>query len=116
MTLTQFLATEDGKEMAGLTGGNQSGPGTLGRWSYSPGSILDLVHEAYGGSHDHIGGSLSGYYDKDGNTNRGPTPAEQRFYEIWSGAAILLATPFALSEALPPQAWQAIDILLKLKR
>ena len=116
MTLDQFLNTPEGKEMAGTTGGNQSGPGKLGRWSYSPGSILDLVHEAYGGSHDHIGGSLSGYYDKDGNAKRGLTPAEQRFYGIWSGAAILLATPFALSEALPPQAWQAIDILLKLKR
>ncbi|WP_238892121.1 hypothetical protein, partial [Achromobacter insuavis] len=116
MTLAQFLETEKGKEMAGPTGGNQGGPGTLAGRPYSPGGVLDLMHEAYGGSHDFISGTLSGYYDEQGNARRGLPPAQNFMYEIWTGIALVPATPFALSEALPPQAWKALDILLKIKR
>lgn len=116
MTMAQFLETKDGKEMAGPTGGNQGGPGTLLGLAYSPGGILDLAHEAYGGSHDFIGGTLSGFYDEQGNAKRGLTPLQKGMYETWTGIALVPATPFALSEALPPQAWKALDILLRMKR
>ncbi|CAB3823225.1 hypothetical protein LMG26788_00376 [Achromobacter pulmonis] len=115
-TMAQFLETKDGKDMAGLTGGNQGGPGTLFGFPYSSGGILDLVHEAYGGSHDFISGTLSGYYDEQGNARRGLTPVQKGLYEIWTDIALVPATPFALSEALPPQAWKALDILLRMKR
>lgn len=116
MTLAKFLESDRGKDMAGLTGGNQGGPGTLFGFPYSSGGILDLVHEAYGGSHDFISGTLSGYYDEQGNARRGLTPVQKGLYEIWTGIALVPATPFALSEALPPQAWKALDILLRMKR
>ena len=51
-----------------------------------------------------------------GNARRGLTPAQNFMYEIWTGIALVPATPFALSEALPPQAWKALDILLRMKR
>ncbi|WP_211485803.1 hemagglutinin repeat-containing protein [Achromobacter ruhlandii] len=116
MTMAEFLETKKGKEMPGPTGGNQGGPGTLLGFEYSPGGILDLAHEAYGGSHDFIGGTLSGFYDEQGNARRGLTPLQKGMYETWTGIALVPATPFALSEALPPQAWKALDILLRMKR
>ncbi len=116
MSLAKFLESDRGKDMAGLTGGNQGGPGTLFGFPYSPGGILDLVHEAYGGSHDFISGTLSGYYDEQGNARRGLTPVQKGLYEVWTDIALVPATPFALSEALPPQAWKALDILLRMKR
>ncbi|MFY3149229.1 hemagglutinin repeat-containing protein [Achromobacter xylosoxidans] len=116
MTMAEFLESDLGKEMSGPTGGNQGGPGTLLGFAYSPGGILDLAHEAYGGSHDFIGGTLSGYYDEQGNARRGLTPVQDFIYETWTAIALVPATPFALSEALPPQAWKALDILLRMKR
>ncbi|WP_348995266.1 hemagglutinin repeat-containing protein [Achromobacter sp. HNDS-1] len=116
MSLAKFLESDPGKEVPGPTGGNQGGPGTLLGLAYSPGGVLDLAHEAYGGSHDFIGGTLSGFYDEQGNARRGLTPLQKGMYETWTGIALVPATPFALSEALPPQAWKALDILLRMKR
>ncbi|WP_395757729.1 hypothetical protein [Achromobacter sp. EB05] len=116
MSMAKFLESDPGKEMSGSTGGNQGGPGTVFGFPYSPGGLLDLVHEAYGGSHDFIGGTLSGSYDEQGNAKRGLTALQKGMYETWTGIALLPATPFALSEALPPQAWKALDILLRMKR
>ncbi|MCV6795364.1 hemagglutinin repeat-containing protein, partial [Achromobacter ruhlandii] len=116
MTMAEFLETDPGKEMSGPTGGNQGGPGTLLGLAYSPGGILDLAHEAYGGSHDFISGSLSGFYDEQGNARRGLTPLQKGMYETWTGIALVPATPFALSEALPPHAWKALEILLRMNR
>ncbi|MFY3707480.1 hypothetical protein ACOTD8_28255, partial [Achromobacter dolens] len=116
MSLAKFLESDPGKEMPGPTGGNQGGPGTLLDLAYSPGGILDLAHEAYGGSHDFIGGTLSGFYDEQGNAKRGLTPLQKGMYETWTGIALVPATPFALSEALPPHAWKALEILLRMNR
>ncbi|WP_241136106.1 hypothetical protein, partial [Achromobacter xylosoxidans] len=116
MTMAQFLESDLGKEMSGPTGGNQGGPGTVFGFPYSPGGLLDLAHEAYGGSHDFIGGTLSGFYDQEGNARRGLTSFQKGMYDTWTGIALLPATPFALSEALPPQAWKALDMLLRMKR
>ncbi|CUI69647.1 Filamentous hemagglutinin [Achromobacter ruhlandii] len=77
MSLAKFLESDPGKEMPGPTGGNQGGPGTLLGLAYSPGGVLDLAHEAYGGSHDFIGGTLSGFYDEQGNARRGLTPLQK---------------------------------------
>ncbi|WP_175188738.1 hypothetical protein [Achromobacter dolens] len=65
---------------------------------------------------DLIGGTVSGFYDEQGNAWRGLTPFQKGMYDTWTGIALLPATPFALSEALPPQAWKALDILLRMKR
>uniref|UniRef100_UPI00050A1B81 hypothetical protein n=1 Tax=Piscirickettsia salmonis TaxID=1238 RepID=UPI00050A1B81 len=107
---------EKARTCPGALAETQGGPGTLLGFAYSPGGILDLAHEAYGGSHDFIGGTLSGFYDQQGNARRGLTPLQKGMYETWTGIALVPATPFALSEALPPQAWKALDILLRMKR
>lgn len=117
MGLSECLdQTPEGRRMAGLTGGYQGRRGTFNGEPYAPGGVLDLLHEAYGGSHDFIGGTLSGYYDEQGNARRGLTEMERKLYELWSTVALVPSTPFALSEALPPQAWQALDILLGARR
>jgi filamentous hemagglutinin len=113
MSLADFLRTEQGKDMAGLTGGIQGGYGTLAGMHYDPGSILDVFHEAYGGTHDFLGGSISGFYGEDGNARGGLSMLENRLYGVWSGLALVPSTPFALSEALPPEAWNTLDILLR---
>ena len=112
MSLADFLRTEQGKDMAGLTGGIQGGDGTFAGMHYDPGSILDVFHEAYGGTHDFIGGSLSGFYGQDGNARDGLSTLEKRLYAVWSGLVLVPSTPFAFSEVLPPEAWKTLDILL----
>lgn len=77
---------------------------------YPVGGLVDKTHEAFGGTHDTFG---SGLYDEQGNITRGLSNAERTAREAWSAAAIVPAAPFALAEALPPQVWQAISILLK---
>lgn len=101
--------------MAGATGGIQGRSGSFFGRPYSVGGVLDYFHESYGGSHDFIGGTLSGYYDEQGNARRGLTDTERKLYEIWSVIVLVPSTPFALSEALPAQAWQALDTLLSMK-
>ncbi|WP_415786063.1 hemagglutinin repeat-containing protein, partial [Bordetella tumulicola] len=113
MSLADFLQTDRGRGMGGFTGGIQGSQGMLAGMHYDSGSIFDVLHEAYGGTHDFVGGSLSGFYGQDGNARDGLSSLQQRLYGIWSGLALIPSTPFALSEALPPAAWKILDILLE---
>ena len=47
---------------------------------------------------------------------RGMSGVERSAYNTWSGIAIVPAIPFAMSELLPPQVWQAISILIGAAR
>lgn len=116
MSLAEFLQSSAGADMSGLTGGIQGLPGTFLGSPYSPGSFLDIVHEAFAGPHDVIGGTLSALYDKEGNARRGRTVAERAFHETWTVIALFPAAPFALAEILPPEAWTLLDTFLRLKR
>lgn len=111
-SLEDFLQTDEGKKMAGATGGIQGWTGTLFGVPYTAGSWQDKLIEAFAGTHDMIGGSLSGLYDEQGSTTRGRSSAEKIVHEVWSGVALVPATPFAMAELLSPQMWQAISILL----
>lgn len=71
------------------------------------------MHESFAGSHDFISGTLSGYYDGQGNARQGLTEKQKIVYEVWAGMALLPAAPFALSEALSPEGWRALSILIK---
>lgn len=115
-SLENYLRTKNGQEMRGFTGGIQGRKSTFAGMEYSTGSIFDLVHEAYGGSHDFIGGTLTNLYDESGNAQRGRTSLQKNVHEVLSAAALAPATPFALSEILSKEAWQALDILLRLKK
>ena len=112
-TLAEFIASPAGKAMGGLTGGIQGAQGTLFGAPYAPGSWQDKLIEAFGGTHDVIGGTLSGLYDEQGNARRGQSPLENKLVNIWSAAAIVPSTPFAGAKLLPPNVWEAIAILLK---
>jgi filamentous hemagglutinin len=102
----------DGKKLAGLTGGIQGWKGTLFGVPYTAGSWQDKLIEAFAGTHDFIGGTLSGLYDGQGNARRGRSDAEKLAHEAWSGVALIPSIPFALAELLPPEAWKAISILI----
>jgi filamentous hemagglutinin len=98
--------------MAGLTGGIQGGTATFAGYTYPAGGVVDRVFKAFGGTHDYIGGQVTGLYDDHGNTRQGRSDAEKLVHETWSAVAIAPSTPLAMAELLPPEAWKAISILL----
>jgi len=112
-SLAEWLETPEGKEMTGATGGIQGWQGTLFGKPYLPGSWQDKLIEAFGGTHDYIGGQVSGLYDEQGNIKRGMTTAEKFAHERWSEIAIPVSAPFAAAELLSPEVWKAIAIFLR---
>lgn len=82
---------------------------TLGASSWQ-----DKLIEAFAGSHDVIGGKLSGLYDNQGNAEQGRGAVTNAAQEAWSASgAIIGAAPFAAAQGLPPEVWKAIGVLLK---
>ena len=90
-----------GQKMSGITGGIQGEKGTLFGVPYTAGSWQDKLIESFAGSHDFIGGRVSGLYDEQGNIKRGMKDAEREFYDngITIGA-IPLAAPFAAADGI----------------
>jgi len=112
-TLDEFLATPDGKKMEGSTGGVQGYKGTLFGKPYEVGSWQDKLIESFAGTHDMIGGKLSGLYDEQGNIKRGMSAAERSAYDdVVTRVALLPSAPFAAAQGLPPEVWKAISVLL----
>ena len=118
MSLEKFLTdTDDGKKLAGAGGGIQGWKGTLLGVPYLAGSWQDKLLEAFSGTHDVIGGKITGLYDAQGNQKRGMSDAEKKLYDyVVSPLAIVPSAPFAAAEALPPEVWNAIATLLKAAR
>ena len=103
--------------MVGPTGGIQGTKGTLFGVPYAPGSWQDKLIEAFSGTHDLVGGSLSGLYDDQGNIKRGMSKPERRSYDYGvSPIALVPSLPFAAAEFLSPEVWKAISIILKAAR
>ena len=104
--------------MAGLTGGVQGAEGSLLKGTfmgstYIAGSWQDKLIETFAGTHDFIGGKLTGLYDDQGNIRRGMSAAEQTFYnKVVTTSAIVPSVPFAAAQGLPPEIWKAVAILL----
>lgn len=113
MSLQDFLSSPDGNKLAGPTGGVQGYKGTLFGIPYEAGSWQDKLIEAFAGTHDFIGGKLSGLYDEEGNAVRGRSAIEKFAHDRWSEAAIPISAPFAAAQALPPQVWQSLSVLLR---
>lgn len=112
--LAAFLKSEEGLAMRGATGGVQGAIGTLFGEPYAAGSWQDKLIESFGGTHDYIGGQLSGLYDEQGNATQGRSDALKAAQEAWSsGPAIAISAPFAAAGGLSPAVWQAISTLLK---
>lgn len=113
-TIDQFLKTESGKKMAGITGGVQGAQGTLYGIPYAPGSWIDALVESFAGAHDMIGGKLVGVYDAHGNIKRGRDPVIGRLQDYWSlTGAVAASAPFAMATLIPSDVWIAISIFLK---
>ena len=99
--------------MSDFTEGVQGLEGTMAGKPYAPNSFWDHMVESFAGTHDTIGGGVTGLYDEQGNTTRGLSDAQSTLYNTWSAIAIAPSAPFAMSEALPSEAWQVLEILLK---
>lgn len=109
-----FIKTLEGQKMVGATGGIQGYKGTLFGKPYEAGSWQDKLIESFGGTHDFLGGQVTGLYDEQGNATRGRSEVVIKAHDTWSATgAIVASTPFAMSELLPPEVWQAISILLR---
>lgn len=114
MSFDYFITEHpEGKKMPGPTGGIQGYKGTLFGTPYKAGSWQDKLIESFAGTHDVIGGQLSGLYDEQGNATRGRSEALITAHDTWSAVAIVPSAPFAMSELLPPEVWQAISIFLR---
>jgi hypothetical protein len=79
-----------------------------------PGKENKLLQDIdLGGTH-FIGGQITGLYDEQGNATRRRSEALIKAHDTWSATgAIVVSAPFAASELLPPEVWQAISILLR---
>ena len=112
ISFDNFLKTPDGQKMAGLTGGVQGAQGTLFGILYAAGSWQDKLVESFAGTHDMIGGKLTGLYDDQGNIKQGMSSTEKSVHDRLAEVAIPVAAPFAAAQGLSPQVWNAISILL----
>src|SRR3989338_5433644 len=90
------MIDKDGKliNSCGPLGGCQGGPGEFFGIPYKPDSVLDYVHESFGGPHDYL--SSFALYNAEGNGIyreglKGLLAAS------YSGAALPVATPFAVA-------------------
>ena len=99
--------------MAGVTGGVHGYEGTLFAVPHTTGSWQDQLIEAFAGTHDFVGGKLSGLYDEQGNAARGRSSLTTTLQNRWSELAIVPSAPFAAAQTLPPEIWNAIAIVLK---
>jgi hypothetical protein len=120
--LQSFLDSPEGQKMAGATGGVQGAEGSLFKGTfmgstYTAGSWQDKLIESFAGTHDFLGGKLSGLYDDQGNATRGRSAIVSGAQEAWSmSGAIAVSTPFAAAQGLPPEVWKAISILIGAAR
>jgi filamentous hemagglutinin len=113
----EFMKTAEGKKMIGPTGGVQGVKGKLFGIDYEAGSWQDRLIEAFSGTHDLIGGKLSGLYDDQGNIRRKMNELERNIYDKGiTTTAIVPSVPFAAAELLSPELWKAMSIFLKEAR
>ena len=102
---------EETSKMYGLTGGAQAVEGYMASptWgAYGPGSFFEFIVESFAGTHDFLGGQITGFYDAEGNTSRGRSELAEKASNIWAVGAIPVAAPFALSDLISPGLLQII--------
>lgn len=113
ISLAAFMASDEAKKMRGLTGGVQGAKGTLFGIPYEAGSWQDQLIEAFAGTHDLMGGAVSGLYDQKGNIKQGMSDFRRTLHDRAADVAVLPSAPFALSELLPVDVWLAVSVLIK---
>lgn len=114
LTISQFL--DQHSEWRSPLGGHQGGEGQMSllgiQFNYDKGSLWDKLAEAYAGTHDTLNSLI--WYDELGNSKNLKGVIE-RVGTTTNMTNVGLATPFALSVLLPPEVWNTIFILNKLK-
>ncbi|SCK21901.1 filamentous hemagglutinin [Variovorax sp. HW608] len=89
--------------------------GTVGKFAflgdYAPGSLQDILAEAYAGTHDMLNSKR--WYGPDGNIRPNMTNEERAIGEAMNKVNVLLATPFALASLLPPEILTLIVLSVK---
>ncbi|MEO8409098.1 MAG: hemagglutinin repeat-containing protein, partial [Propionivibrio sp.] len=113
LSLAAYPDSPEGQKAAGATGGIQGWKGALFGRPYAAGSWQDKLIESFGGTHDFIGGQVTGLYDGQGNTKRGMSDTERFVRDRVSEAALVPSAPFAAAELLTPEVWKAISIFVK---
>lgn len=110
--LKDFLESPQGHNLRSVMGGFQGKEGLFSFFNYESGSSWDKMAEAYAGTHDTLNSYI--FYDAQGNIKKGVegTPKGD-VGEFLNYTNVIVATPFALSELLPPEIWQAIAIPLQ---
>lgn len=105
INLTALIATNPGWRSP--LGGFQGDIGKfMGLGDYAPGSLQDVLAEAYAGTHDILNSSR--WYGPDGNIRSGMTESEKQIGEIVNMINVLVATPFAIATLLPPDILQLL--------
>lgn len=116
MTLTQFV--DANQSWRSELGGHQGGLGQMKlfgtQFNYEKGSFWDKLAEAYSGTHDTLNSPI--WYDKLGNSKNLDNTLIGNIGDITNMTNVVLATPFALSVILPPEVWNSILTLIKLKQ
>lgn len=83
----------------------------LGLGNYAPGSLQDILAEAYAGTHDTLNSKR--WYGPDGNIRPGLTDSERQIGEVMNKINVLIATPFAIATLLPPDLLNIITTGIK---
>jgi len=108
ISMEEYMNSDAGKEMGGLTGGVQGIQGTMGfanlglAYDYTANGLTDwIVDTGWAGIHDWFGGEISGLYDDQGNTQRGMSQSTRIVYDSWSIIAVGVTAPIAISNIIP---------------
>lgn len=115
ITLTEFVAQN--QSWRSELGGHQGSQGQIAllgiQFNYEKGSFWDELAEAYAGTHDTLNSII--WYDSSGNGKNLDNNLIGNIGDITNMTNVGVATPFALSILLPPEVWNSISTLMKLK-
>ncbi|MEI7429869.1 MAG: hypothetical protein WCL27_05385 [Betaproteobacteria bacterium] len=115
LTINEFV--KKNPQMESPMGGHQGGQGLMDLFGiqieYAKGSVLDKLAEAYSGTHDTFNKAI--WYDDLGNGKALNGTAIGMVGNVTNITNVGLATPFALSVLLPPEVWNAISVMMKIK-
>jgi filamentous hemagglutinin len=115
ITLAQFI--QQHQDWRSELGGHQGDKGQIAllgvQFDYEKGSFWDKLAEAYAGTHDTLNSFI--WYDSHGNSKNLHRTMLGSIGEVTNIINVPVSTPFALSVLLPPEVWNAISTLAKVK-
>lgn len=104
------------QELRSPLGGVQGGSGQMAlgiQFEYAVNSFWDKLAEAYAGTHDNLNSFI--WYDGLGNGKNLDKTMLGKIGDAANYVNVLNATPFALSVLLPPEVWNSVFMLIKIR-